>query len=89
MTLTSPETAGVESEPLQQVGWDLWRWLVLLAIVALWLEWWLYYSGRENRRAMEVHEMPAEGELQDADLELERAEEQSEVRKPNFVRLGG
>jgi hypothetical protein len=89
LTLTSPETAGVESEPLQRAGLDFWRWLVVLAIVALWLEWWLYYSGRENRRAMEVHEMPADGELQDADLELERAEEQSEVRKPNFVRLGG
>jgi Ca-activated chloride channel family protein len=89
MTLTSPETAGVESEPLQQAGWDLWRWLVLLAIVALWLEWWLYYSGRENRRAMEVHEMPGDGELQDADLELEQSTERSEVRKSNFVRLGG
>ncbi len=67
----------------------MWRWLVLLGIVALWLEWWLYYSGRENRRAMEMRAAPVDGELQNADLELERAAEESEVRKPNFVRLGG
>jgi Ca-activated chloride channel family protein len=93
MTLTPPETAGVESEPFQQAGWDLWRWLVLLGIVALWLEWWLYYSGRENRRAIETRAIPGDGELQNADQEFERtaeqSPEQSQVRKPNFVRLGG
>jgi hypothetical protein len=85
MKPTPPETARVESEPLQQAGWDLWRWLVLLGIVALWLEWWLYYSGRENRRAIEMQTMPGDGELQNADLDLERTPEESEVRKPNLV----
>jgi hypothetical protein len=89
MTLTPPETARIESEPLQQPGSDLWRWLVLLGIVALWLEWWLYYSGRENRRAMEMRKTPDDGELQNTDLELEGTPEEAEVRKPNFVRLGG
>src|SRR6195256_4880824 len=58
MTLTPPETARIESEPFQRPGGDLWRWLVLLGVVALWLEWWLYYSGRENRRAMEMRAAP-------------------------------
>jgi hypothetical protein len=88
LTLTPPETAKVEPEPFQQAGWDLWRWLVLLAIVALWLEWWLYYSGRENRRAMEMRTTPSDGELQNMDLELEPTAE-SEARKSNFVRMGG
>jgi Ca-activated chloride channel family protein len=89
MKVTPPETASVESEPLQRAGWNMWRWLVLLAIVALWLEWWLYYSGRENRRTIEMRATPGDGELQNADLELERTMEEPEVRKPNFVRLGG
>jgi hypothetical protein len=89
MTPTPPETAKIESEPLRQAGWDLWRWLVILAIVALWLEWWLYYSGRENRRAMEMRATPVEGELQNLDLEFERSAEQSEDRKPKFARMGG
>jgi hypothetical protein len=89
MTLTPAETARIESEPVQQVGSDLWRGLVILGIIALWLEWWLYYSGRENRRAMEMRSTPVDGELQTTDLELETAPEESEVRKPNFVRLGG
>jgi hypothetical protein len=89
MTPTPPETARVESEPFQQTGWDLWRWLVLLGIVALWLEWWLYYSGRENRRAMEMRAAPLDGEFENEDLELQRTPEESEVRKPSFVKLGG
>jgi hypothetical protein len=89
MTPTAAETARVESEPFQQAGWDLWRWLVLLGIVALWLEWWLYYSGRENRRAMEMRAAPVDGEFENADLELQRPPEESEVRKPSFVKLGG
>jgi hypothetical protein len=32
---------------------------------------------------------PVDPELQNAELELERAAEESEVRKPNYVRLGG
>jgi hypothetical protein len=85
MKPTSAETAGIEPEPLQQAGWHLWRWLVILGMVALWLEWWLYYSSRENRRAMEMREMPGDSELLNADLELEPAPERSEVRKPRVV----
>jgi hypothetical protein len=27
---------------------DLWRWLLIPAIVALWIEWWLYYESRRK-----------------------------------------
>jgi len=89
MTLTTAETAKIESEPLQQAGWDLWRWLVLLAIVALWLEWWIYYSGRESRRAMEMRATPADGEFRDSDLEQERPLEESGDRKNMYDRMVG
>ena len=87
MSLTSPETAQIESEPLRRAGWDLWRWLVLLAVVALWLEWWLYYSGRENRRAMEIRATPADGDVRNTDLEVEQPPDESEDRKPTFDRM--
>jgi hypothetical protein len=38
----------------------MWRWLVLAAIVALWMEWWLYYAARERQRAAEVREAPGD-----------------------------
>jgi Ca-activated chloride channel family protein len=80
-----PELASVESEPFRQAGWNLWRWLVVLSIVALWLEWWLYYSSREKRRAAEIWETPGDGELQNTDQEPEQNREQAEARNPNFV----
>ena len=61
--LTAAEAAEVEREPLPPATWDMWRWLVLLAIVALWLEWWLYYSARERQRAAEVQEAPGDQPL--------------------------
>jgi len=89
MAPTASETAKIESEPLQQAGWDLWRWLVLLAIVALWLEWWIYYSGRENRRAMEMRATPTDGELPENNLESERPLEESEEPKRIYDRMVG
>ena len=65
------------------------RWLVLLAIVALWLEWWIYYSGRESRRAMEMRATPADGEFRDSDLEQERPLEESDDRKNMYDRMVG
>jgi len=38
---------------------------------------------------MEMRAAPVDVELQNAELELDRAAEESEDRKPNFVRLGG
>ena len=49
--LTAAETAPVEGEPLPPATWDMWRWLVIAAILALWLEWALYYMALVERRA--------------------------------------
>ncbi len=81
---TAAETAGIEREALPVANWNLWRWLLLLAIVALWLEWWLYYSSRERQRAAEVQAAPEEPPLAEAERELEE-EEHSEFRNTKFV----
>ncbi|MGH9647722.1 MAG: hypothetical protein ACRD4E_13005, partial [Bryobacteraceae bacterium] len=79
MNVTPAEAAAIEGEPLPPVTWDLWRWLVLLGIVALWLEWWLYYSSRERQRNAEIKVAPGIDGLQPSDRELD-AREQSELR---------
>ena len=84
LTVTDTEAAGVGSEPFQPERLDLWRWLVILGIVALWLEWWLYYFFRERRRTAEVRELPGDVALQNIDRNLQEQTE-SESRKPNYV----
>lgn len=81
---TTAETAGIEREPLPAANWSLWRWLIVLAIGSLWLEWWLYYSARERQRAAEVQAVPEEPPLTDADQDL-ADEERSGLRKPNLA----
>ena len=84
LKIAPTESASVQREPLRPDSWDLWRWLVLLAIVALWLEWRLYYSSRERQRVAEIRETPGEDPSRIADLEFEEREE-PEPRAPNFV----
>lgn len=86
--LTAAEAAEVEGEPLPPANWNMWRWLVLLAIVALWLEWWLYYAARERQRAAEVRESPGDQVPPDLEAGLDRElgeQEESGSRDPNFV----
>ncbi len=82
--LTAAETADAEREPLPRAAWDMWRWLVLLAIVALWLEWWLYYLARERQRAAEISEAPGQQTSPELDGELDEHED-SVFRKTNLV----
>jgi aerotolerance regulator-like protein len=84
MQLTAAETASPEGESLPPAAWNLWRWLVILAGVALWMEWWLYYSARERQRAAEVQETPSDQLSPEIDQQLEPPEG-SVVRKPNLV----
>ena len=58
---------------------------MLLAVAALWLEWWLYYSAREQQRVAEVQEALTEAPLPEFDQELEEQENRG-FRNPNFVR---
>ena len=69
LKVTPTEAADVEGEPLQPSTLDLWRWLALLGIVALWLEWWLYYTSRERQRTAEIRETPGDELVQNADRE--------------------
>ena len=86
LKVTPPESAGIEGEALQRAGWNLWRWLIVLGMVALWLEWWLYYSSRERQRTAQVRETHADvnAEPGDEDAELPRRE-RSESHKPDLV----
>jgi hypothetical protein len=82
--VTAEETVEVAPEPLPPAAWSMWRWLVVLAIVALWLEWWLYYSARERQRTAEAQAAPGDLPLGAPDGERQEPEE-SEFRNPNFV----
>jgi len=84
MTATPPELAAVDSEPFQPEQSDLWRWLVMLAIIALWLEWRLYYSSRERQRTAETKQMPGDELSFHVDGEP-REREESEARDRNLV----
>jgi Aerotolerance regulator N-terminal/von Willebrand factor type A domain len=84
MNATSDEVAGVKREPLRPESWDLWRWLVLLAMVVLWLEWRLYYSSRERQRVAEIREVPGGDSPRNVDLELE-GREGAEIRDSNYA----
>jgi Ca-activated chloride channel family protein len=82
--LTSAETAAVEPEQLPPTTWDMWRWLALGAMLALWLEWALYYRVRERQRVAEVQEVPVDQPKQKFEDEPESGEE-SAARKSNLV----
>lgn len=82
--LTPTEVEDVESEPLPPAAWSMWRWLVVLAIVALWLEWRLYYSARERQRAAEADQLPGDLRRVELDAELDEQEERN-LRNPNLV----
>jgi hypothetical protein len=53
-TAVTQETAAIETESAPGTTRDLWRWLLGLALIALWLEWQLFYmlrQGREERHS--------------------------------------
>jgi aerotolerance regulator-like protein len=83
--LTAAEASEVAPEPLPPVAWSLWRWLVVLAILALWLEWWFYYSARERQRTAEAQELPGDSPRSDAESE---PEEENEPRFPKRNLVG-
>ena len=45
---TAAEAAPLEPQPIAIVQQNLWRWLVALALIALWLEWRFFYFRRER-----------------------------------------
>ena len=53
------ELSAIESEPPLIAHWELWPWLTALAIIALWLEWRLYYSRRAKLNHFDVPQPPS------------------------------
>jgi hypothetical protein len=62
MTPTAAEAAPLEAQPIPIAQRDLWRWLVILALIALWLEWRFFYFRRE--KSSSPVQPAAEGTLQ-------------------------
>ena len=82
---TSAETATVQSEPRLQTRLDIWRWLAVLAVIALWLEWWLYYSTRRKREISETLQLSNGDVSTNLDSDSVRNPEQSEDRSRDLV----
>jgi hypothetical protein len=80
---TALEMSGIESEPPVVANWELWRWLAGLAVFALWLEWWLYYSSRRKQNLPEGLEPFVDGKS-NSYSDLGQTPVNSEARPPSL-----
>jgi len=78
---TAAESASVAGEALPYQGTYLWQWFVLLAMAALWAEWWLFYSHRVNRRAV----LAQHAELQTGAPPSVQGTQKEDALDPNFI----
>ncbi len=78
---TAAELGPIAGETLAYQGTYLWKWLVLLAMLALWAEWVLFYSQRVNRRAVLIQH----AELQTQATGLSSETQKDEALDPNFI----
>jgi hypothetical protein len=53
MAPTVAESAPLEPQPIAIAQHELWRLLIVLALIALWVEWLLFYFRRENAQELE------------------------------------
>jgi Ca-activated chloride channel family protein len=85
---SATEAGLIQSEPLREAGRELWRWLLVPAMILLWLEWWLFYSTRRKRQLAESLAVGPQGDnriLQGPSLDTGRSRERSEARDAKFV----
>jgi hypothetical protein len=75
MSVTPVEAAPPGSESFEGVRQELWGLLVALAIVALWLEWWIYYSEVRKRELEESRKHSDDFEPRGADAYTSQKEE--------------
>ena len=81
---TAAEKSPLQAEAIPYQGNYLWRTLTILAIVALWAEWWLFYSARLNRSAVMAQQTYLDaGPLRP--IATERMPEHDEALDPNFI----
>jgi Aerotolerance regulator N-terminal len=81
---TAVESAPVAGESAPYQGTYLWQWLVLLAMMALWAEWWVFYPKHVNRRAASIQH----AELQNPPeprAGTEKDAEKDDTLDPNFI----
>ena len=79
MAPNATEAAPLEAQPIAIVQQNLWRWLVALALIALWLEWRFFYFRRE-RKADSVADLPTDtGALH---LDIREMGHESDVPRP-------
>ncbi|HTZ75400.1 MAG TPA: BatA domain-containing protein [Candidatus Aquilonibacter sp.] len=64
MIPTAAEAAPLAPQPVPIVQRELWRWLVMLALIALWLEWRFFYFRREKSANATVPAARSGGRLQ-------------------------
>ena len=79
MTLTAAEAAPLGAQPVPIEQQELWRWLVALALIALWLEWRLFYYRREKTQTIAPAPPPRDGMLH---IHLDEAVHETEIPKP-------
>jgi hypothetical protein len=85
MEATPSEAAAPEPEPLPETALDLWRWLLVLALMPLWLEWWLYYSAARKRQLAEAGDLANGIAMQDRDPISGRNRAQPQAHDPSMV----
>lgn len=79
------EGMSIQSEVIPYQGNYLWRTLAILAIVALWAEWWLFYSARVNRQAVLAQQLYQDTQPAKRPLATEREAQHDEALDPNFI----
>ncbi len=79
MIPTAAEAAALEAQPIAIVQQNLWRWLVALALIALWLEWRFFYFRRERSAETAAHTPSAPGTLH---LDVREMGHESDAPRP-------
>ncbi len=81
---TAAEKSPMQAEAIPYQGNYLWRTLTVLAMVALWAEWWLFYSARINRNAVMAQQTYLDT-ARPRPMATERTPEHDESLDPNFI----
>jgi hypothetical protein len=85
---SAAEAGLIESEQLREAARELWRWLLVPAMILLWLEWGLFYSTRRKRQLAEGLAAGPQSDnriLQEPGLDADGSRERSEARNAKFV----
>jgi Aerotolerance regulator N-terminal len=79
MAPTPAEAAPLAHQPIPITQQELWRWLVALALIALWLEWRVFYFRREKPHEATARPAPSDTSLH---IDLRESARQAENAKP-------